>query len=321
MPAHLDGEKMKIFASGCNSVFRSIVGQIPILSQDSPNGHKTWKSWPNRCRSSQRRHAISDVYEFLQGNGCTFPVSFGSKWSFLGAPTQWSSIEAGQGAARWWKWCGKPPGGVWWSKFTTSLLLKAAFLCISHDYIPIQSIYSDITLVAIYPIKYRYHILWYLPFLLLKFSSAIIYYIHPKARAPVSFIVISPYFPDWMFKTAKKINFGWLNHLKPPFFIFQPHLHPFSPEKPPVFTCFPRVFQGTSHVFPWNIRRLPGRQRRVAEDEATLQGALRVRGALCGGAVLGEEDLAAHLADAVFLLGVCVCICVYIHIYIYIYVN
>jgi len=71
MPAHLDGEKMKIFASGCNSVFRSIVGQIPILSQDSPNGH-----------------AISDVYEFLQGNGCAFPVSFGSKWSFLGAAAQ-----------------------------------------------------------------------------------------------------------------------------------------------------------------------------------------------------------------------------------------
>lgn len=129
-----------------------------------PNGHKTWKSWPNRCRSSQRRHAISDVYEFLQGNGCTFPVSFDSKWSFLGAAAQWSSIEAGQGAARWWKWCGKPPGGVWWSKFTTSLLLKAAFVCISHDYIPIHLIYSDITLVAIYPIKYRYHILWYLPF-------------------------------------------------------------------------------------------------------------------------------------------------------------
>ena len=41
---------------------------------------------------------------------------------------------------------------------------------------------------------------------------------------------------------------------------------------------------------------LPGRQRRVAEDEATLQGALRVGGALRLRAVLGEEDLAAHLA-------------------------
>ena len=114
-----------------------------------------------------------------------------------------------------------------------------------------------------------------------------------------------------MFKTTKKSILDDSTILNHRFFILQPPSSSIFSGKTTSFHLFPTCFPGTSHVFPWNVRRLPGRQRRVAEDQATLQGALRVGGALCGGAVLGEEDLAAHLADAVFLLGVCV----YVYIY------